>query len=432
MESAMFRPLFLALPAALAASACVAPTSYERTAPVAADAALAVEARSAAVAETVIVGEPTSPGTAPGRYRGPVQRGVVTAGDIDDGLNLPAFQRYVARSGDLGLPQLGFGTPVLAQLVGPSGNPAPGARYTLRQTGAADPFYTGYAGPDGRIIAFPQLLGAGNLRQVELRAFDDAGQGSFTQTLTSGRNETLQLPFDSSWTPGFLDLVLVVDTTGSMGDEIAFLNREMIGIVRTAARTAPGLDIRYGLVVYRDQGDDYVTQSYGFTTSAPTMAGWLRGLQAGGGGDEPEAAAAALQAGVNLDWRAGRGERIMLQVADAPPHNGDAATYLRAAKTAAERGVQIFTLGASGTSPAAEYMMRQAAVATNGRYLFLTDDSGVGSDHGEPTISCYRVTKLARLLTRILASELSGQRQEAGASEILRETGTYRGGQCLN
>ena len=78
----------------------------------------------------------------------------------------------------------------------------------------------------------------------------------------------------------------------------------------------------------------------------------------------------------------------------------------------------------------AEYLMRQASVATGGRYVFLTDDSGVGYSHAEPTITCYRVTKLSRLLTRILATELSGKRQEAGAGEVIREVGSYSGGVC--
>ncbi len=252
------------------------------------------------------------------------------------------------------------------------------------------------------------------------------------ETVKTGTTATIQLPEDSAWRPDFLDLVLVVDTTGSMGDEIAFLQRELIGITRAAARKAPGVSIRYGLVAYRDRGDDYVVQNYGFTDSSGEMSGWLRGLSAGGGGDYPEAAAAALSAGVGLNWRAGKGERLMLHVADAPPHSGDAGNYLRAAKAAADDSIQIFTLGASGVAEESEYLMRQASVATGGRYLFLTDDSGVGNGHSEPTIPCYQVTKLSRLLTRVLMTELSGQRQEAGGADIIREVGSYSGGVCRN
>ena len=75
---------------------------------------------------------------------GPVpRRGVVTAGDIDDGLNLAAFQRYANNASvRLGLPLADLSRPVLAQIVGPDGRPAPGIHITLRRVGAADPFYT--------------------------------------------------------------------------------------------------------------------------------------------------------------------------------------------------------------------------------------------------------------------------------------------------
>lgn len=372
-------------------------------------------------------------GGARGAYAGVARRGVVTAGDIDDRLNLAAFSRYVKRaSGSTGLPQLGLGAPVTVRLTGPDGRAAPGARYTLRRPGAADPFHQGYAGPDGRIVDFPQVLGAGSLGTVEIRVFGEDGQEIAREVVKSGRTVTIVLPEAARWQPDFLDLVLVVDTTGSMGDEIAFLQRELIGITRAAARRAPGLSIRYGLVAYRDRGDDYVVRNYGFTGNSGEMAGWLRGLSADGGGDYPEAAAAAMRAGVGLNWRAGKGERLVLHVADAPPHAGEAADYLRTAKAAAAKGVQVFTLGASGVAEESEFLMRQASVATGGRYLFLTDDSGVGNAHAEPTIPCYRVSKLSRLLTRVLMTELSGIRQEAGASEVIREVGSYADGVCRN
>jgi hypothetical protein len=94
--------------------------------------------------------------------------------------------------------------------------------------------------------------------------------------------------------------------------------------------------------------------------------------------------------------------------------------------------VQIFTLGASGVAQESEFLMRQASLVSGGRYLFLTDDSGVGNAHAEPSIPCYRVTKLSRLLTRILMSELTGERLEAAGGEVIREVGTYSGGVCRN
>ncbi|AXX99442.1 VWA domain-containing protein [Profundibacter amoris] len=362
------------------------------------------------------------------------RRGVITAGDIDDTLNYGAFQRYLAKARrTTHLPAANLSKPVLAQLVGSNGKPAPGVRITLRRPGAADPFYSGYSGVDGNITVFPTVLGAGRLNAVELRAFPDGqGQAFTTRITTSGGRKHIALPFAGEWKPEFLDLAFVVDTTGSMGDELEWLTRELRGIVGAARRSAPGVSIRYGLIVYRDNGDEYVVRNYGFTNRQSQMVAWLRKQQANGGGDYPEAAATALMAGASLDWRRGKGERLMFHIADAPPHDSDARTYLAAAQQAARKGVQIFGLGASGVAAESEYLMRQAAVQTNGRYLFLTDDSGVGYGHAEPTISCYRVTKLRDLMVRVLRSELSGHRIEAPANAVIRTVGSYHNGVCQN
>jgi hypothetical protein len=415
--------------AALAALAACAPQNESATPPLVDE--IAAEASPGVEPSPYIEG---SPPTDSGRYRGAPRRGVLTAGDIDDGLNFAAFQRYLGRAGAaLDLPRADFGAPVLAQLIGADGDPAPGVRFTLRRPGAAEPFWSGYSGVDGRIAVFPAMWGAGNLRNVELRAFgDESGQGGFSQTIATGRYEQVALPFEGEWEPDFLDLVFVVDATGSMGDEIAWLRRELRAMVQAARRAAPGADIRYGLVVYRDRGDDFVVRNYGFTGSQSQMLGWLNAQEAAGGGDYPEAAAAALSAAAELPWRRGKGERILVHLADAPPHRGEARAYLAAARRAAGKDVQIFALGASGVAEESEFLMRQAALQTQGRYIFLTDDSGVGASHAEPTIACYRVTALTRLMARLLRSEMEGRRIEAGSGEVVREVGTYRAGVCLN
>lgn len=360
--------------------------------------------------------------------------GVITAGDIDDALNMAAFQRFLNKAQKTTrLPAANLSRPVMLRLTGDFGKPAPGVRVTLRKPGTAEPFFSGYSGVNGDITVFPALHGAGNLRTVELRAFPQGQGDAFVQRVSStGGRKQINLPFASSWKPDFLDLAFVVDTTGSMADELAWLTRELRGIVRAAKRSAPDVNVRYGLIVYRDQGDDYVVKNYGFTARQSEMQGWLRNQDADGGGDYPEAAAQALAAGAALNWRRGKGERLMFHIADAPPHDRDARAYLAAAKVAARNNVQIFGLGASGVAGESEYLMRQAAVQTNGRYLFLTDDSGVGNGHAEPTISCYNVTKLSGLMVRVLRSELSGKRIEAKGGDVIRRVGDYRAGVCRN
>lgn len=362
------------------------------------------------------------------------RRGVLTAGDIDDALNLAAFARYQARAAkEVRLPRTNLSKPVLARITTFDGNPAPGVRVTLRKKGRAEPFYSGYSGVDGLVTVFPGAFGHGGSGPVELRAFPEGqGKAVVRQVSTNGTRQRVEVPGNAEWAPDFLDLAFVVDTTGSMGDELAWLTKELKSIVRQAKRAAPGVDIRYGLIVYRDRGDQYVVRNYGFTKRQSEMQSWLRAQRAGGGGDYPEAAAQALAAGADLNWRRGKGERLMFHIADAPAHNRDAKAYLNAARKAAANDVQIFGLGASGVGAASEYLMRQAAVVSNGRYLFLTDDSGVGYGHAEPTISCYQVSKLNDLMVRVLKSELSGKRVEASKSSVIRQVGTYQRGVCRN
>ncbi len=361
------------------------------------------------------------------------KRGVVTAGDIDDTLNLAAFMRYQAGAAKAHkLPRANLGGYVTAKLVttrGVRSRPVAGVFYTLRVPGAAEPFYTGYSGVDGNITVFPAALGAGRPKSVMLQAFEN-GQQIGKAKLKTGNfwHELVTVNAKSGWEPDFLDLAFVFDTTGSMGDELAWLTKEFQGIVRVAKRAAPGVNIRYGLIAYRDDGDTYKVKNFGFTQTQSEMQRWLRSLNAGGGGDYPEAAAEAFEAAAGLSWRRGKGERLVFHIADAPAHDNKAKRYLQASQALAGKNVQIFGLGASGVGKESEFLMRQASLVSGGRYIFLTDDSGVGSSHAEPTIACYKVTKLKELLGRILASELTGKRREATAS--IRQVGNYNRGVC--
>jgi len=368
-----------------------------------------------------------------GAGTGRVRAGVLTAGDIDDALNLGEFMAYLGGAGRAtGLPSANFAAPALAQIVGPDGLPAAGQRVTLRLPGAGTAFYDGFSGVNGMVTVFPALYGAGRSGPFELRVFPEGASAPVVQSLSAGARQVVQLPVGGTMDPDFLDLVFVVDTTGSMADELEWLSRDLNGIVSAARWGFGGVDIRYGLIVYRDLGDDYTVRSYPFTNSAATMRAQLRAQRADGGGDYPEAAAAALNVAMAMDWRRGRGERLVFHIADAPPHDADARAYLGAVQTAAQRDVQIFGLGASGVAAESEYLMRQAAAATGGRYLFLTDDSGVGLTHAEPTISCYQVTLLSDLMVRVLRSELSGQRIEPAPADVIRAVGTYQNGVCRN
>lgn len=360
---------------------------------------------------------------------------VLTAGEIDDSRNLAAFlTSQTNASQSLGLPKANLSNPILAKLVSDTGAPAPGVRITLRKPGAARPFYDGFSGLDGEITLFPATLGAKSLRTVELRAFPDGAEAPVIQELTStGTRQTVAVPDHPDRQPDFLDLAFVIDTTGSMSDEMEWLIRDLSSILKRVKRENGDVDIRLGLVVYKSRGDRYVVKSYGFTKTPAQFRHWLQGeLPTSGGQGAPEAVADALAKGVALNWRRGHGERLLFQIGDEPPHENKTRAYFKSAGKAATKGVQIFNVEASSRGGHLEYLMRQGALISNGRYIFLTDDSGVGLSHKEPAVSCYKVTSLNALMVRLIKSELTGRRIPAPKQEVIRKVGSASNGTCLD
>jgi hypothetical protein len=110
-------------------------------------------------------------------------------------------------------------------------------------------------------------------------------------------------------------------------------------------------------------------------------------------------------------------------VADAPAHPGEGSQLANVIRSAQRKGVHIYPVAASDTDPAAEYQMRSAAQMTGGRYVFLTNDSGIGNDHAEPHIPCYSVTRLDSAIVRMIQVELSGRDVAPESTEVLRSVG---------
>lgn len=120
---------------------------------------------------------------------------------------------------------------------------------------------------------------------------------------------------------GPLDLVLVMDTTGSMGDELAEVQASLLGTLKVLARLTGSL--RVGFVAYKDQGEAYVTRVFSLRPAtgnqAEEIVSFVRSIQAGGGGDDPEAVDEALAAAVAMPWRSDAAGRIIL-IGDARAH----------------------------------------------------------------------------------------------------------------
>ena len=118
-----------------------------------------------------------------------------------------------------------------------------------------------------------------------------------------------------------LDLIFTMDVTGSMGSYIAAAKQGIQRITERLAQ-AEGYDLRYGLVAYRDhppQDSSFVTKVFPFTHELSVMHQQLSTLSANGGGDGPEAVAAALKATLDAEWREDA-TKVSVLIADAPPH----------------------------------------------------------------------------------------------------------------
>ena len=204
-----------------------------------------------------------------------------------------------------------------------------------------------------------------------------------------------------------VDIAFVVDATGSMSDELNYLTAELNDVIFKSKEISSTLNFSFANVFYRDHGDAYLTRKQDFTRILSESVSFIGGQSAGGGGDFEEAVEVALDTAVNaLSWSPYARARILFLILDAPPHNTPEIQEKlnRISLQAAAKGIRIVPLVASGINKGTEYLMRSIALATNGTYAFLTDDSGIGGGHLKPSTDSYEVETLNDLLVRVIKS----------------------------
>ena len=205
--------------------------------------------------------------------------------------------------------------------------------------------------------------------------------------------------------PEAVDVMFVFDATGSMGDELRYLQAEMKDVISRAKDATGGLDIRTGAVVYRDHGDEYITRISRLTEDIKTTQTFIDKQSANGGGDFPEAIPEALMAALNsAGWNEYARARIAFLILDAPCHQDSATIALLHEQilNAAALGVRVVPVVCSGLDKSGELLMRSIALATNGTSFFLTDDSGIGHSHLKPTTDSLKVEHLNDMLVRTI------------------------------
>jgi len=352
------------------------------------------------------------PSFAPGRPRPP--RETVTAGMVDDNADFGEYLAYRQRNAGLPVRERDIAERYLLEVLDAAGRPVHDAEVAVQRAGRAEPVAWARTDTAGRVWLHPRafLAGAGDRTLgVAVRKGSAFARG----TLQRGDRAALQLRLASipaAQRPQ-LDLVFLVDATGSMGDEIAKLKTSMRAMAQQIAQLPGQPDICWGLVAYRDRGDAFLTRTHDFTDDLGAFQQVLARLQAGGGGDTPEALNEALHEVVHgLAWRADAARMVVL-VADAPPHlDYGGPQYDLDMQAALAKGIKLFAVGASGLDPVGEYVFRQIAQYTAGRFVFLTykDASDPGSGPGTQTphdVRNYSVQTLDRLIVRLVGDELA-------------------------
>jgi Mg-chelatase subunit ChlD len=269
---------------------------------------------------------------------------------------------------------------------------------------------------------------AGGRAWLHPNAFDNAGRSQVYEVTVrmNGRQSTAFLQRDQKNAvdvvldkPGAaparaqLDLVFLIDATGSMDDEIAKLKGTLRTIADQVARLPSRPDTCFGLVAYRDRSDDFIVRRHDFTNDLNAFQGVLDALRAAGGGDYPEAMNEALNETVHkLSWRGTGTTRLVVLLADAPPHlDYGGPQYDDDMVAALGKGIKVFSVGASGLDKQGEYIQRQIAQYTGGRFVFLTYKEAANPASGPGTqtvhdVGNYSVQTLDKLIVRLVTEEL--------------------------
>lgn len=186
---------------------------------------------------------------------------------------------------------------------------------------------------------------------------------------------------------GNLELVFLIDETGSMGPYIQQVQRRLLSLIRAVERSPLCNYLRLGLVTFRDhppQDESFVTRVVPLTENIEEIREGVERMRANGGGDGPEAVTDGLMELLNLDWHPGS-TRLVVMVGDAPPHGveprGDGFPdgcpcgrhWYTQAEGCREMNIVVHTVGCRGirSFQGAEAVFQSVSKRTGGLYIPL-------------------------------------------------------------
>ncbi len=345
----------------------------------------------------------------------PAQSGL-KAGYSDDNEQFNYFVKFLDQYKSVAHHALAIDERIAVKVVDSAGRPVANAETVVSTGGKVVARGRTYA--DGLFCLYPLELGAPQAEGYSLvaksgavsAAVDVARSGPRTVTLALGAPRVVPTPLP-------VDVLFILDTTGSMGEEIERLRSTIEIISANITALKPKTALRFGMVLYRDREDEYDTKVVPFTADLGVFQKALDDVVADGGGDEPEDLQAALGDAVSkMRWNAD-GIRLGFIVTDASLHLDYAQepTYAASAREAKAKGIKLFSVGAGGLPLEGEYPLRQIAQYTQGKYIFLTygekGESGGGAEGSvsHHTGSNFATDKLEAIVIRFVREEIARQ-----------------------
>ncbi|MBI5959874.1 MAG: VWA domain-containing protein [Chloroflexi bacterium] len=384
---------------------------------------------------TAVMIPPTPTPMATATVFGASYQSTLKAGEIDDNADFDTylqyrldFQRFVG--GMVPVHDVDISERHLIRVAAADGLPVLGAAITIYDS-HENLVARLQTTANGTAYFFPLAYSADPESNFLVTVQKDAAHANF-QITRADRDAVWDVTLDTASTPPpvQLDVLFLLDSTGSMGDEIAQLKENIMSISVDLSALPSRPDVRFGMVTYRDRGDEYITRIYDFSPDVWTFQAVLQSVQADGGGDTPESLNQSLyEALTGVNWRSDNAVKLVILVADAPPHLDypQDQDYAQEMRRAAEMGIKIHAVASSGLDEGGEYIFRQIAQFTGGRFVFLLYDSApqaaTSDEPGAPGTEHhvqdeqYTVQYLDSLITRLITEELAALQTPVSAGD---------------
>jgi len=220
-----------------------------------------------------------------------------------------------------------------------------------------------------------------------------------------------------------IEVVFVLDTTGSMSGLINAAKEKIWSIASTMASAQNDPNIKMGLVAYRDRGDAYITKTTNLSSDLDSVYATLMDFKAGGGGDTPESVNQGLYDAVNnITWSTDQDTyKVIFLVGDAPAHMDyqDDVKYPETIKLAKQKGILVNAIQAGKSH---DTMQTWQTIAQLGQGdFFQVEQTG-----NAVAISTPFDKKMAELSAELDATRLYYGRGEVKAQQLRKQAATAK------